>query len=146
MAFFEINGELLNIVLVALGIALVAGVVVVAVFKIIQSNREEARRKAACNQAVADAVEKAFMEIRKEYLVMSRNTTYTVGGDGEIAMGRYVLKSSVSTQKQFNIRLNGLVEQYHEGDIVTLGGGDTICAVSGTVLIKPYVDDLIDNQ
>lgn len=146
MAFFEINGELLNIVLVALGIALVVGVLVVAVLKIIRVNKEERQRKAACNQAVADAVQKAFVEIRKEYLVLSRNTTYNVGVDGEIAIGRYVLKSSVSTQKQFNVRVNGLVEQYHEGDVLTFGAGDTICPVSGTVLIKPYLEDSIDDK
>ena len=143
MAFFFFrNLETLEIVLIALGIAFVAVVLGVVLYKVIKSavRNKKAANEQRLEQAVEHAAEKMVMEKRNEFLVMARNTTYNVGVDGEIAIGKYVLKNSVESDDSFNLRLNGLVQNFKNGDVVTLAAGDTVCAVSGSVLIKPYVD------
>ena len=144
MAFFFFkNLDTLTIVFIALGIAFVAVVLGVVLYKLVRSviKNKKAHKSEQFDQAVNNAVERKILEMRNEYLVMSRGVTYSVGADGEIAMGKYVLKNAVESQNSFNLRLNGLVEQRNNGDVVTLGAGDTLCAVSGSVLIKPFVDN-----
>ncbi len=148
MAFGTINDNLLYIILIALGIALFVGVIIVAIVKVVKSHRraKTAQEQQKIEEAVESGVQQRIMEIRNECLVLTRDVTFKVGVDGEIAMGSYVLKSSVSGEKQFNVRLNGFVNVYSDGDIITLGAGDTICVVSGTALLKPYVPDAVDGE
>ncbi len=131
-----------------MGIAFAVVVLGVLLYKLIRSVRNSKKIKAEQNlaQAVENAVEKKILEKRNEYLVMSRGVVYNVGVDGEIAVGKYVLKNSVESEDSFNLRLNGLVEHHSNGDVVTVGAGDTLCAVSDSVLIKPYVDDIAQTE
>ncbi|MCM1290097.1 MAG: hypothetical protein NC132_05045 [Corallococcus sp.] len=143
MAFFFFDGsKTLTTVLIVLGIAFAAVVLGVVLYKLIRSvvTNKKAKEEQKLAQAVDNAAERKIMEKRNEFLVMSRNVTYSVGVDGEIAVGKYVLKNAVESETTFNLRLNGLVENHANGDTVTLGAGDTLCAVSGSVLIKPFVD------
>lgn len=143
MAFlFFKNSETLTTVFIALGIAFVAVVLGIVLYKVIRSavRNKKAANEQRLQQAVEHAAEKMILEKRNEYLVMARNVNYNVGVDGEIAIGKYLLKNAVESQVSFNLRLNGLVENFQNGDVVTLAAGDTLCAVSGSVLIKPYVD------
>lgn len=149
MAFFFFdNNKTLTTVLIALGIAFAVVVLGVLLYKLIRSARNGKKAQAEQNlaQAVENAVEKKILEKRNEYLVMSRGVVYNVGVDGEIAVGKYVLKNSVESEDSFNLRLNGLVEHHGNGDVVTVGAGDTLCAVSDSVLIKPYVDDIVQSE
>ncbi len=146
MAFFEANLNLMNTILIALGIVLVVGVLAVVVYKIVRMNirsrhAKQEQARAAQEQAIEEGVQKRLEEIRNESFVMSRNTMYGVGNDGQIAAGKYVVKSSVSTDNTFNIRLNGLVEPYKNGTVITLAEGDTICPVSEAVLLNTYVGE-----
>ena len=140
--FFFDNPDTVTIVLIALGIACVAVLLGVLLYKLIRSvvRNKKAAKEQSFNQAVEQALEQKMLEKRNEYLVMSRGVTYSVGMDGEIAMGKYILKCAVDSEQSFNLRLNGLVENHKNGDIVVLGAGDTLCAVSDSVLIKPYLD------
>ena len=143
MAFFFFDSpDTLTTVLIAVGIACVAVVLGVVLYKLIRSvvKNKKAANEQRLEQAVENAVEQKLLEKRNEYLVMSRNVTYSVGVDGEIAIGKYILKNAVESETSFNLRLNGLVESHQNGDVVTLGAGDTLCAVSDSVLIKPYLD------
>lgn len=151
MAYFEANPNIANTVLIAIGIALIVGVLVVLTIKIVKAVRDARRARQEGlrlqhQQEIDQGVQRALLEIRNEYLVMARNTTYVVGPEGEIAIGKYLLTNSVSNETTFNVRLNGLVRQFSNGDIVMLNGGDTICPVSGAVLIKPYVDEKIHDE
>lgn len=149
MAFFFFEGnDTLTTVLIALGIAFAAVVLGVLLYKLIRSvvNNKKAKNEQRLAQAVEIAAERKILEKRNEYLVMARGVTYSVGVDGEIAIGKYVLKNSVDSETSFNLRLNGLVEAHRNGETVTLGAGDTLCAVSDSVLIKPYVDDVVQAE
>lgn len=145
MAFFQVDVELMNTILIALGIALVVGVLVIVAYKMYRANanakRAKQQEKTEQEQQQSTQSGEQSVEVRNECLVLSRNVTYKVGIDGEIAMGKYVLQSAVSGATEFNIRINGLVERYNDGDFVTFGAGDTVCAVSSSVLLKPASTD-----
>lgn len=138
MAFFEVNVKLMNTVLIILGIVLVAGFLAVVAYKMARTNANAKREKAQQAQAEEKQriEEQTYMEANRQ-LVLARNVTYNVGLDGEIAMGTYVLKSARSGHKHFNVRLNGLVNKYSDGETVVLGAGDTICVVSSSAVLQP---------
>lgn len=138
MAFFEVNVKLMNTVLIILGIVLVAGFLAVVAYKMARTNANVKREKAQQAQAEEKQriEEQTYMEANRQ-LVLARNVTYNVGLDGEIAMGTYVLKSARSGHKHFNVRLNGLVNKYSDGETVVLGAGDTICVVSSSAVLQP---------
>lgn len=139
MSLMMFVSETLNIVLIALGAVLVLAVIAILSVKAVKRKRLAAQQQQ--QQAIDEGVRKKMLEIRNEYLVLPRNITYSVGPEGEIAVGRYILKSSVEGEKTFNLRLNGLVQPFSDGTVITLGLGDTVCAVSNSALIKPYVED-----
>lgn len=145
MAFFQVDVKLMNTILIALGIALVVGVLAIVAYKMYRANAnaKRAKQQEKTEQELQQATQSGeqSVEVRNECLVLSRNVTYKVGIDGEIAMGKYVLQSAVSGTTEFNLRINGLVERYNDGDFVTFGAGDTVCAVSSSVLLKPASTD-----
>ena len=69
-------------------------------------------------------------------LIMSRNVIYSAGTDGQLKTGKYVLESADSSVDKFNVRYNGLVKEYQNGDILVLADGDTISPVSGSVVLN----------
>lgn len=138
MAFFEVNAKLMNTVLIILGIVLVVGFLAVVAYKMARTNAAAKREKTQQAQAeeVRRTEEQTYVENNRQ-LVLARNVTYNVGHDGEIAMGTYVLKSARSGHKHVNVRLNGLVNKYSDGETVVLGAGDTICVVSSSAVLQP---------
>ena len=66
-------------------------------------------------------------------IVLSKNVTYTAGQD--FKAGKYTLLS-VTDIDAFNIRLNGFVGEYKHNSEVILAPGDTVCAVSNTVILR----------
>lgn len=85
--------------------------------------------------------EQEYLEVNDtNEIVMSRNVIYSVGMDGQLKEGQYELKNADSTNTKFNVRLNGLVREYVNGDIVVLTDGDTISPVSGSVLLAKFED------
>lgn len=85
------------------------------------------------NGAQENPVEEA---ITADYLVMSRNVIYSVGIDGKLNVGKYVVTNTDDASAKFNMRVNGLVREYANGDVITLADGDTLSPVSGSVVIE----------
>lgn len=142
MAFFEVNIKLMNTVLIILGIVLVVGFLAIVAYKMARTNARAKREKAqAQQQEEAKQVEQQNYVEANRQLVLARNVTYNVGIDGEIAAGKYVLQSARSSHKHFNVRLNGLVSKYSDGEIVVLGAGDSICVVSSSAVLVPCAED-----
>ena len=78
--------------------------------------------------------------VAADKLVMSRNVIYSAGVNGQLKTGEYALSNADSTAGKFNVRLNGLVREYVNGDVVMLADGDTISPVSGSVIIRIVED------
>lgn len=73
-------------------------------------------------------------------LIMSRNVIYSAGADGNVREGKYILHSADGSEDKFNLRYNGLVKEYQDGDTVTLADGDTLSPVSGSVILNKAED------
>lgn len=100
---------------------------------------EAAQRDVQPSETANGAQENAIEEaITADYLVMSRNVIYSVGLDGKLNVGRYVVKNADDASAKFNMRVNGLVREYANGDVITLADGDTVSPVSGSVIIAAY--------
>lgn len=87
------------------------------------------------------AQEQAYLEVNDNgQLVMTRNVIYSVGLNGKIRAGKYVLKNADESDGKFNVRFNGLVKEYANGVVLTLADGDTLSSVSGSVVLAPVED------
>ncbi len=141
MAFFVANDSKWIFWVVLGALIVIAGIILWRIIAVsVRSKRAKAERlRLAIEQEVQTRVEERVLEMRNEFFVLPRNVIIAVGLEGQIREGRYILQSSVSSQTKFNIRVNGLVEEYSNGDTVFLTTDDTICAVSGSVLIKPDI-------
>ena len=69
-------------------------------------------------------------------VMLARGVTYTVGKDEKIIPGKYAVLSANEAHGAFNLRIGGLVREVRHGDDIVLGEGDTICAVSHTVILR----------
>ena len=84
------------------------------------------------------AQEQAYLEANDNgQLVMTRNVIYSVGLNGKIRAGKYVLTNADESDGSFNVRFNGLVKEYANGVVMTLAEGDTLSPVSGSVVLAP---------
>lgn len=141
MAFFLANNNKLALWIILGVLVVLAAIIMWRIIAVsVRSKRAKAERiRLAVEEEVQARVEERVLEMRNEYFVLPRNVIIAVGLEGQVREGKYILQSSVSSQTKFNIRVNGLVEEYSNGDTVFLTTDDTICAVSGAVLIKPDI-------
>lgn len=141
MAFFLANNNKLALWIILGVLVVLAAIIMWRIIAVsVRSKRAKAERiRLAVEEELQARVEERVLEMRNEYFVLPRNVIIAVGLEGQVREGKYILQSSVSSQTKFNIRVNGLVEEYSNGDTVFLTTDDTICAVSGAVLIKPDI-------
>lgn len=83
------------------------------------------------------ALDEEYMDVAtSDNVVLSRNVVYSAGFDGQIKAGKYSLQSADESEDKFNLRYNGLVKEYANGDVLTLADGDTLSPVSGAVVLN----------
>lgn len=145
LAFIELDAGktvLLCVVIVATVLAL-AMIVVKSVF-LSREKKRKASNKSDTVSPIAESgyAEDDFMTERSNNgnMIMSRNVIYSVGLDGQLKAGKYVLQSAESANDKFNVRLNGLVKEFANGSEISLATGDTISPVSGSVILSPIED------
>lgn len=127
--------DTLTWILLALAVVALGGLItkVIATYRSAKQRQEQmdaARRE----QQIADTLR--LLEIKGEYLEMQQGIEYSVGNEGQIKEGRYVLKSANENGK-LTVRLNGQIREFYDGEVVTLTDGDVICPTDA-VLIKPH--------
>lgn len=130
-------GEMMLIFVAAGGaIGAIVGIVVYFVGK--KGQAKKANQQPTEQQQATLTPEQEIIEVNdKGQLVMSRNVIYSVGLNGQIRVGKYLLTSADESVFKFNVRFNGLVKEYANGDVLTLTDGDTISPVSGAVVLAP---------
>ncbi|MCM1042849.1 MAG: hypothetical protein NC350_01405 [Corallococcus sp.] len=128
-----------NIILIVAIVALALGLIaaIIAVIITVKNGQRVPRQKKEKEETLVTADEYLEeMEVRGDSLVLARNVIYSVGEDGQIGAGKYRIKSAVEGEESFNIRFNGLVREFADGTEIVLGAGDTVCAVSHSVLLE----------
>ena len=134
-------------VIIALGIVCVGLIIAVAVLSI-KLRKATERKSSADDVRIVDGVrytkygtEEAadgspVVSHLESDIVLKRGVTYKVGKDLKIIPGKYAVLSASEKQRAFNIRIGGLVREVRHGDDIVLGEGDTICAVSHSVILR----------
>ena len=140
MAFFQLTQPDNVIIIVALCVLVVgllgAIIAVVSTLKKYKYTTKTERKKmegSSVEIAAEDYLEE--MEMVGDNLVLARNVIYNVGESGQIECGKYVLRSAIEGETEFNVRYNGLVREVTDGTIIVLNEGDSIACVSHSMLI-----------
>ena len=69
-------------------------------------------------------------------LILNQNTPVTVEATGKVKPGKYILISTDANISAFNIRVGIYVREYKHNQEIVLAEGDTICAVSCSVILR----------
>ena len=69
-------------------------------------------------------------------LILNQNTPVTVEATGKVKPGKYILISTDANISSFNIRVGIYVREYKHNQEIVLAEGDTICAVSCSVILR----------
>ena len=68
--------------------------------------------------------------------ILNQNTPVTVKATGEVKPGKYILISTDPNVSAFNIRVGIYVREYKHNQEIVVADGDTICAVSCSVILR----------
>lgn len=69
-------------------------------------------------------------------IILNQNTPVTVSTTGEVKPGKYILISTDANISAFNIRVGIYVREYKHNQEIVLAEGDTICAVSCSIILR----------
>ena len=69
-------------------------------------------------------------------IILNQNTPVTVTAVGQVKPGKYILISTDANTSSFNIRVGIYVREYKHNQEIVLAEGDTICAVSSSVILR----------
>lgn len=73
--------------------------------------------------------------LQKDF-VLQQNTPYEVSVNSELKPGKYIVLSTDENQSSFYLRVGIYVRQYNHNQEIILAEGDTVCAVSGSVILR----------
>lgn len=68
--------------------------------------------------------------------ILSRGVTYEVRKGGALIPGKYTILSAEENSTSFNLRVDGFVREFKHADDIVLNDGDTISAVSHSVILR----------
>ena len=68
--------------------------------------------------------------------VLAQGTTVRAETDGDFLPGTYTVLSASEAVPVFKLRLGGYVREYKHGDVVVVGDGERVTAVSCTVIFR----------
>ena len=121
-------------------VAVAVAVIVATLYKKISSYRamKQSQKQQYARRSNGTAeIPHALLEIRGEYFVLKKGETYSVGEDGQLKEGKYLLKNADAAFSQFSGEVCG-AEKTFEGQIdLQFATGDTFRCISGDILIKP---------
>ena len=126
--------DIVTWVLLAVAVLALGGLVAKYISMYLKMKRDKARLDIE-RQEQSGKADSKLLEISGEYFVMRRDGEYGVGADGQIVQGEYELKSI--NGGAFTVRLNGQTREFSQDEVVSLAEGETICALTDSVLIKP---------
>lgn len=141
LAFIDDNVK--KIILWVVLVSAVIGLLALGIHTVLQARKAKkgsAESADTDENLSADEDYNALDDVPSDEIVIPRNVVYSVGLNGQIRIGKYVVSSADDSTSKFNMRVNGLVREYTSGDMFTLADGDTISPVSGSVVLKRAED------
>ena len=86
------------------------------------------------NETAADGSVK--ITHRENDVILEKGVNYVVGKGGKVIPGKYTVLSAQEGTDRFNLRLGGLVREYQHASDIVLAEGETVCAVSQSVILR----------
>lgn len=86
------------------------------------------------NETAADGSVK--ITHRENDVILEKGVNYVVGKGGKVIPGKYTVLSAQEGTDRFNLRLGGLVREYRHASDIVLAEGETVCAVSQSVILR----------
>lgn len=87
------------------------------------------------DEAISDRDGMNVTHLQNDF-ILSRNKVYRAEKGGELMPGVYTALSANGNDRNFKLRVGGLVKNFVHGDEVVIGDGEEICAVSATVILR----------
>ena len=104
--------------------------------RVVEGVREKDGVRYTEGQEIYDNDGEARVSLSQKDVILKVGETYTVSKQGPIKPGKYTLLTTNDDNTAFNIRRSSLVREYHHGDSIVLAEGDSITAVSHTVILR----------
>lgn len=133
-------------------IVLVVGIVVLSILVFRKDRKNKA--EAITPFEVAEKEEKQVSEeispdeedVKGDVINLLARRTYTVGKYNKVKPGKYHAAASSDDENKLMIRLNDFVKEYEDQFDISLAEGETICAVSKSIILTPIVDESKQEQ
>lgn len=130
MSFASFNLQnILPWVVVALAVVMLVSILAkcFSIYRNIKKNRTYVKRDGESK--------KQMLTIRGEYFVLSCDGEFSVGENGQLKAGKYLLRGD--GYDKFQLTVNGETKELDGDSEVTFLDGDTVTPVTCNVLIKP---------
>lgn len=82
------------------------------------------------------AAQNAGVTLKKKDIILQAGHEYTVGKHGKLRAGEYKVLATDENEKNFNLRVNDYVKEYHHNTTLILADGDTISPRSANVILR----------
>lgn len=132
--------DTINTVIIIVGIALIVGTAILLAFyltreiKRLKADRAEGLKNGPTLITADELGEPMF--VKGDFTVLSKNVIYTVGENAHILPGKYLAKSSVSSDEEFVVLRSGEQHEYKNGSEIELSAGETVCALNKNLHVK----------
>ena len=141
---FASTSEIIRVVLIIVCIACALCLIAVLVYSAIIARRKKNDGEQPMDETESENADTDVItdntDVATDSIVMSRNVMYSAGVNGQFAVGTYTVSNADGSSEKFNMRVNGLVPEYENGDIITFAEGDTVSPVSGSVSLNKFGD------
>ena len=141
---FASTSEIRRVVVIIVCIACALCLIAVLVYSAITARRKKNDGEQPMDETESENADTDVItdntDVATDSIVMSRNVMYSAGVNGQFAVGTYTVSNADGSSEKFNMRVNGLVREYENGDIITFAEGDTVSPVSGSVSLNKFGD------
>ena len=72
----------------------------------------------------------------KEDIIVGKGQTVVAGKNNDIAIGKYIVLSTIDGVNAFNVRINGFVREVEHNTVIVLGEGDSVTPVSHSIILR----------
>ena len=125
-----------------IGVASVAVILLIAVIVLARQNKllkfGGVKIRKGVRYSTDERIEKdneANITYNQKDIILEVNKDYVVG-EGKMLPGTYTVLASNEENTKFNLRIGGVVREYTHGQKIVLSKGETITAVSHSVILR----------
>ncbi len=139
--------ETWQIVAICLGAALLIALIVIIALAVRNKRLRDGQGGRAEEVQIIDGVRYSKSDViasdgkpkishREGDFVLAQGKTVRAEADGEFLPGTYTVLAASEATPKFKLRLGGYVREYNHGDVVVVGEGEQVSAVSCSVILR----------